>query len=114
MHQIVVKPLGFHFNISLEMNIHTQQALDSASELLRQFAQTEEDPFSTILTIQNLEDFQKQSTKRSRKYPACKTLSIFMKQVASENKSCRSALISDAKDQIALGAHAIINLPCSM
>ena len=63
------------------MNIHTQQALDSASELLRQFAQTEEDPFSTILTIQNLEDFQKQSTKRSRKYPACKTLSIFMKQV---------------------------------
>ncbi|MBE8168563.1 MAG: IS4 family transposase [Shewanella sp.] len=86
------------------MNTHTKhRTVDSASELLRQFAQTEEDALSAILTTQNLEYFQNQSTQRSRKYPACTTLSIFMKQVASENKSCRSALISHARDQIALG-----------
>ncbi len=93
----------FHFHISLFMNVHTQQTVDTASKLLRQFAQTEDDALSALLTTNDLEDFEQQSTQRNRKYPACTTLSIFMKQVANENKSCRSALIGHASDQIALG-----------
>ncbi|KAA0446271.1 MAG: IS4 family transposase [Candidatus Thioglobus sp.] len=85
------------------MNIHTQQTADTASELLRQFAQTDDEAVSAILTPKNLDDFENQSTIRNRKYPACTTLSIFMKQVANENKSCRSALIGHASDQVALG-----------
>ncbi len=85
------------------MNVHTQQTVDTASKLLRQFAQTEDDALSELLTTKDLEDFEQQSTQRNRKYPACTTISIFMKQVANENKSCRSALIAHASDQIALG-----------
>ena len=85
------------------MNKHSQEMSTVADELLRQFAQTAEDDLSAILTTQDLDDFQKKITKRERKYPACKTLSLFMKQVASETKSCRNALIDDARDQVALG-----------
>ncbi|WP_133309481.1 IS4 family transposase [Parashewanella spongiae] len=85
------------------MNTKTRQFFNDAPELLRRFAQTEEDELSSILTLQDLEDFQKDNTQRVRKYPACHTLSLFMKQVASENKSCRCTLISDARDQIAIG-----------
>ena len=85
------------------MNATTRQLLNDAPELLRQFAQTEEDELSSILTQLDLEVFHNENTKRVRKYPACHTLSIFMKQVASENKSCRSALIGDARDNIAVG-----------
>ncbi len=85
------------------MSKHSQEMIVAADELLRQFAQTAEDDLSAILTTQDLDEFQKKITKRKRKYPACKTLSLFMKQVTSETKSCRSALIDDARDQIALG-----------
>ena len=85
------------------MNNAARQFFNDAPELLRRFAQTEEDEFSSILTQQDLEVFQNENTQRVRKYPACHTLSLFMKQVASENKSCRSTLISDARDQIAIG-----------
>lgn len=85
------------------MTKHSQELSTVADELLHQFAQTAEDDLSAILTTQDLEDFQKKITKRERKYPACKTLTLFMKQVASETKSCRNALIDDARDQIALG-----------
>ena len=80
-----------------------QEIITFADELLRQFAQTAEDDLSAILTAQDLSDFEEKITKRKRKYPATKTLSLFMKQIASETKSCRSALIDDARDQIALG-----------
>ena len=80
------------------MNVHTQRTVDTASQLLRQFGQTESDVLPPLLTPENLDDFEKQSTQRNRKYPACTTLSIFMKQVANENKSCRSALIAHASD----------------
>ena len=85
------------------MNNADRQFFNDAPELLRRFAQTEEDEFSSILTQQDLEMFQNENTQRVRKYPACHTLSLFMKQVASESKSCRSTLISDARDQIAIG-----------
>ncbi|WP_067585224.1 hypothetical protein [Endozoicomonas ascidiicola] len=85
------------------MTKHNQEMSAVADELLRQFAQTAEDDLSAILTTQDLADFQKKITKRERKYPACKTLSLFMKQVASDTKSCRNVLIDDARDQVALG-----------
>lgn len=85
------------------MNTTARQFFNDAPELLRRFAQTEEDELSSILTQQDLKEFQNENTQRVRKYPACHTLSLFMKQVASENKSCRSTLISDARDQIAIG-----------
>ena len=85
------------------MNKHSQEMLSAADEILHQFAQTAEDDLSAILKRQDLDEFQEKITKRQRKYPATKTLALFMKQVASETKSCRSTLIENARDQIALG-----------
>lgn len=85
------------------MTKRNQEIITFADELLQQFAQTAEDDLSAILTTQDLDDFDEKITKRKRKYPATKTLSLFMKQITSETKSCRSALIDDARDQIALG-----------
>ncbi len=59
-------------------------------------------PLSTILTEDDLLNFQQRCTDRIRNYPAVKTLSLFLRQVASEEKSCRKALIADAANQTAL------------
>ena len=53
------------------MNNAARQFFNDAPELLRRFAQTEEDEFSSILTQQDLEMFQNANTQRVRKYPAC-------------------------------------------
>ena len=65
-------------------------------------AQGSDDPLSSILTENDLLDFQNRCTGRVRNYPAVKTLSLFIRQVSSEDKSCRKALIADAADQAAL------------
>lgn len=65
-------------------------------------AQCADDPLSTILTADDLQSFQERCTGRVRHYPAVKTLSLFIRQVTSEDKSCRNALINDAADQVAL------------
>ena len=73
-----------------------------AQNCLHQMAQCADDPLSTILTEDDLLNFQQRCTDRVRNYPAVKTLSLFLRQVASEEKSCRKALIADAADQTAL------------
>ncbi|MTI14178.1 hypothetical protein [Sansalvadorimonas verongulae] len=57
---------------------------------------------STVLTEDDLLDFQKHCKGRVRDYPAVKTLFLFLRQVVSENKSCRKTLIADAADQTIL------------
>ena len=75
-----------------------------ADELLSQYALTQDDQLSGILTKENLDHFQSQYTGgRVRDFPPLKTLSLFMHQAASENKSYRNALIASARDQIAMG-----------
>ncbi len=69
---------------------------------LHQMAQCADDPLSSILTEKDLLTFQERCTGRMRHYPAVKTLSLFVRQVTSEDKSCRNTLISDAADQVAL------------
>lgn len=84
------------------MNKSSPEYLNLADDLLKQFAQTEEGDLSAILTKENLTHFQSQYTGgRVKHFPPLKTLTLFMHQVASENKSCRYTLISDARDQIA-------------
>ncbi len=78
-----------------------------AGDVLKQYAQTGDDNLSSVLTQDNLENFKSQYIGgRVRNYPPSKTLSLFMQQVAGENKSCRNTLISDARDQIAMGKKA--------
>ena len=55
-----------------------------------------------LLTADDLLMFQKRCTVRVRNYPAVKTLSLFIRQAISADKSCRNALIADAADQTAL------------
>ncbi|MCL6272166.1 hypothetical protein M3P05_19785 [Sansalvadorimonas sp. 2012CJ34-2] len=69
---------------------------------LHQMAQCADEPLSTVLTEEDLLNFQQRGTGRVRNYPAEKTLSLFLRQVASEEKSCRKVLIADAADQTAL------------
>lgn len=86
------------------MTKFSPEYLSLADELLRQYAQTGGDTLSDILTKETLDSFQSQYTgSRVRDFPPLKTLSLFMHQAASENKSCRNALIADNRDQTALG-----------
>ena len=86
------------------MTKFSPEYLSLADDLLRQYALTGEVKLFDILTKENLDYFQSQhSGGRVRDYPPLKTLSLFMHQVASENKSCRNALIVDARDQVAMG-----------
>ena len=86
------------------MTKFSPEYLGLADDLLRQYALTGDDKLSGILTKENLDDFQSQyRSGRVRDFPPLKTLSLFMHQVASENKSCRNALIADARDRIAMG-----------
>lgn len=86
------------------MTKSSPEYLDLAEELLKKFAQSQKNDLSAVLTKGNLDDFQSQYPgSRVRNFPPLKTLTLFMHQAISENKSCRNALISDARDQIALG-----------
>ena len=86
------------------MTKFSPEYLSLADELLRQYALTGDCKLSGILTKENLDYFQSQYTGgRVRDFPPLKTLSLFMNQVASENKSCRNALIADARDQVGMG-----------
>lgn len=82
----------------------SSEYLSLADDCLRQFAQTDKDPLSAILTTGDLLDFQASYQKsRSRDFPPVKTLTLFMRQVASDTKSCRHALIDEARDQAVAG-----------
>ncbi len=86
------------------MNKSSPEYLKLADDVLRQFAQTGDDKLSSILTKTDIEAFQAEFPgARVRRFPPVKTLSLFMHQVASENKSCRNSLIANARDQIAQG-----------
>ena len=86
------------------MTKFSPEYLRLADELLSQYALTQDDQLSGILTKENLDHFQSQYTGgRVRDFPPLKTLSLFMHQAASENKSCRNALIASARNQIAMG-----------
>lgn len=73
-----------------------------AQNCLRQMAQGTDEPLSSVLTEDDLLRFQERCTGRVRTYPAVKTLSLFIHQVISEDKSCCNTLIADAADQVAL------------
>ena len=78
--------------------------LSLADDCLRQFAQTGNDALSAILTPDDLNAFQAGYPGfRARDFPPIKTLTLFMKQVASDTKSCRHALIDEARDQVVSG-----------
>ncbi|WP_422450136.1 hypothetical protein [Endozoicomonas sp. ALB091] len=86
------------------MNKCSQEFLSLADECLHQFAQTESDEFSSILTSDDLNSFQNcYPGCRVRDFPPIKTLILFMRQVASDTKSCRHALIDEARDQVVKG-----------
>ena len=86
------------------MTKFSPEYLHLADDLLKQFAQTQEDNLSALLTRENLEAFQSHyDGSRVRRFPPVKTLALFMHQVASENKSCRNTLIASSRDQIATG-----------
>ncbi|WP_067515940.1 hypothetical protein [Endozoicomonas ascidiicola] len=86
------------------MNKCSQEFLSLTDDCLRQFAQTESDELSSIITSDDLNSFQNSYTKcRVRDFPPVKTLTLFMRQVASDTKSCRHALIDEARDQVAKG-----------
>ena len=75
-----------------------------AEDGLCQFAQTGNDALSAILTSDDLNAFQASHTGfRARDFPPIKTLILFMKQVASDSKSCRHTLIDEAINQVAKG-----------
>ncbi len=86
------------------MNKCSQEFLSLADDCLNQFAQTENDEFSSILTSDDLNSFQDcYPGCRVRGFPPIKTLTLFMRQVASDTKSCRHALIDEARDQLVKG-----------
>ena len=82
----------------------SSEFLSLAGDCLRQFAQTGSDALSSILTSDDLNAFQASYPGfRVRDFPPIKTLTLFMRQVASDTKSCRHALIDEARDQSARG-----------
>ena len=86
------------------MNKYSQEFLSLADDCLRQFAQTDNDPLSAILSPDDLDRFQaSHSGFRARDFPPIKTLTLFMRQVASDTKSCRHALIDESRDQVVRG-----------
>ena len=78
--------------------------LSLADDCLCQFAQTGNDALSAIITSDDLNAFQAGYPEfRARDFPPIKTLTLFMRQVASDTKSCRHALIDEARDQAVRG-----------
>ena len=77
--------------------------LSLADGCLQQFAQIDNDDLSSVLSSDDLSAFQAHyPNSRSRDFPPVKTLTLFMRQVASDAKSCRHALIDEARDQAAM------------
>ena len=86
------------------MTKFSPEYLNLADDLLKQFALAGDDSLSAILNKNNIATFQTQyAGGRVRRFPPVKTLTLFMHQVASCNKSCRNTLIASARDQIATG-----------
>ena len=86
------------------MTKSSPEFLSLADDCLRQFAQTGNDALSTILTPEDLNSFQASYQGfRARDFPPIKTLTLFMKQVASDTKSCRHVLIDEARNQTVKG-----------
>ena len=86
------------------MTKFSPEYLSLADDLRRQYALTGKESLSGILTSEDLDNFQSQyKGGRVRDFPPLKTLGLFMHQAASENKSCRNALIADTRDQVAMG-----------
>ena len=82
----------------------SSEFLSLADDCLRQFAMTGNDALSAILTSHDLNAFQASYPGfRARDFPPIKTLTLFMRQVASDTKSCRHALIDEARDQAVRG-----------
>ena len=81
------------------MTKYNPDFLSLADDCLRQFAQTNHDPLSSILTADDLNAFQDSYPGfRARDFPPIKTLTLFMRRVASDAKSCRHTLIDEARD----------------
>ncbi len=77
--------------------------LSLVDDCLQQFAQIDNDDLSSVLSSDDLSAFQAHyPNSRSRDFPPVKTLTLFMRQVASDTKSCRHALIDEARDQAAM------------
>ena len=86
------------------MTKFSPEFLSLADDCLRQFAMTGNDTLSAILTSDDLNAFQASYPGfRARNFPPVKTLTLFMRQVASDTKSCRHALIDEARDQVIRG-----------
>ena len=77
--------------------------LHLADDCRRQFAQPQNNENFSILSSEDLNHFQEQHPGRVRNYPAIKTLTLFMRQVSNDDKSCSNVLIQDSADQLALG-----------
>ena len=74
-----------------------------ADDCRNQFAQASDEQHFSILSDNDMEEFKAQHPGRVRNYPAIKTLTLFMRQVVNDDKSCSNVLIQDAADQQALG-----------
>ena len=81
----------------------SSKSLSLADDCLRQFAQTDSDDLSSVLSSDDLSAFQAHYPNfRNRDFPPVKTLILFMRQVASDTKLCRHVLIDEASDQAAM------------
>lgn len=70
---------------------------------LHKLAQTDNDDLSSVLSSDDLSTFPtRYPNSRSSDFPPVKTLTLFMRQVASDTKACRHALIDNARDQTAM------------
>lgn len=83
------------------MNKSSPEYLNLADQCMKQFAQTSEDALTSLLFEEDLNDFQKICTRRVRDFPGLKTLKLFMRQVASDDKSCNKTLIQESLCQAA-------------
>ena len=77
--------------------------LSLVDECLQPFAKIDDDDLSSVLSSEDLTALQAHyPNSRSRDFLPVKTLTLFMRQVASDTKSCRHALIGEASDQAAM------------
>ncbi|MFK0570005.1 hypothetical protein [Endozoicomonas sp.] len=85
------------------MNKSSPEYLRLANDCRNQFAQASDAEHSSILRSEDIDGFQDQHPGRARNYPAVKTLTLFIRQVSNDDKSCCKVLIQDSADQLALG-----------
>ena len=73
-----------------------------ADDCRNQFAQASDSLHSSILSADDMDEFQALHPSRVRHYPAIKTLTLFMRQVVSDDNK---VLIQDAAtQQVLVGA----------